>query len=69
MHSYQKTKGYTILPAQVQLQLSGFFLLSIWSTPVNTYFPKPIAWKILDAIIGVIMWSIALSLLYVIADK
>ena len=41
-----------------------FFFLAYGARLLTPIFQKPIAWKILDAIIGVIMWSIALSLFY-----
>ena len=41
-----------------------FFCLAYGARLLTPIFQKPIAWKILDAIIGVIMWSIALSLFY-----
>jgi len=41
-----------------------FFCLAYGARLLTPIFQKPRAWKILDAIIGVIMWSIALSLFY-----
>lgn len=41
-----------------------FFSLAYGSRLLTPIFQKPIAWKILDAIIGIIMWSIAFSLFY-----
>ena len=40
-----------------------FFLLGFGAIHLRKYFEKPIAWKILDSIIGVIMFAIAISLL------
>lgn len=43
-----------------------FFSLGYGARLLQPLFAKPIAWKILDAIIGVVMWAIAVSL---IVDK
>jgi L-lysine exporter family protein LysE/ArgO len=40
-----------------------FSLLAFGARYLAPLFAKPIAWKILDGIIGIIMWSIAFSLL------
>lgn len=40
-----------------------FFSLSYGARYLSPLFQKPVSWKILDGIIGVIMWSIAASLL------
>ena len=40
-----------------------FFTLGYGARVLTPFFGKPVAWKILDAIIGVVMWSIAASLL------
>ena len=42
-----------------------FFALSYGAGFLVPIFKKPIAWKILDIIIGAIMWGIALSVCYI----
>lgn len=42
--------------------LSGF-LARLWCALAAAVFAKPSAWRILDCIIGIIMWAIAFSLL------
>jgi L-lysine exporter family protein LysE/ArgO len=44
-----------------------FFLLSIAGKLLAPLFKKQIAWRILDTLVGVTMWSIALSLLFNLA--
>ena len=39
-----------------------FFSLAYGATQLGPLFRRPLAWRILDAAIGVIMWSIAFSL-------
>lgn len=41
-----------------------FFSLSYGARFLLPFFKKPIAWKVLDSIIGCIMWSIAFALLW-----
>lgn len=41
-----------------------FFTLGYGARYLGPLFQKPIAWKILDFLIGCIMWAIALSLLF-----
>ena len=40
-----------------------FFALGYGARILIPFFAKPVSWKILDAVIGVVMWSIAASLL------
>lgn len=40
-----------------------FFALGYGARLLEPLFAKPIAWKILDGIIGVVMWAIAVSLI------
>lgn len=40
-----------------------FFALGYGARYLRPLFAKPLAWKILEGIIGVVMWSIAISLL------
>lgn len=40
-----------------------FFALGYGARILIPFFAKPVSWKVLDAVIGVIMWSIAASLL------
>lgn len=40
-----------------------FFALGYGARYLETFFQKPLSWKILDFLIGCIMWAIALSLL------
>ena len=54
--------------AQIQFALGAisasfvFFWIGLCSTLFATYFQRPQAWKILDILIGCVMWSIAVSL-------
>ncbi len=41
-----------------------FFSLGYGSTQLRPLFNKPITWKLLDIFIGIVMWSIAASLLF-----
>lgn len=41
-----------------------FFALGYGARLLEPLFAKPIAWKILDGIIGVVMWGIALKLIF-----
>lgn len=43
--------------------VTWFFCLGYGAAYLGPLFQKPIAWKILDFIIGCVMWTIALSLL------
>ena len=40
-----------------------FFGLGYGARLLQPWFAKPVAWKVLDIAIGVVMWSIAISLL------
>lgn len=40
-----------------------FFTLAIGAQLLTPYFQKPLAWKILDTLIGLIMWTIAVLLI------
>ena len=40
-----------------------FFALGYGARILIPFFAKPVSWKILEAVIGVVMWSIAVSLL------
>ena len=40
-----------------------FFALGYGARILIPFFAKPVSWKILDAVIGVVMWFIAASLL------
>jgi L-lysine exporter family protein LysE/ArgO len=41
-----------------------FFSLGFGASQLKLLFAKPLTWKVLDIIIGIIMWSIAYSLIY-----
>ena len=41
-----------------------FFSLGYGATQLGPLFAKPFTWKVLDVIIGIVMWSIAYSLFY-----
>lgn len=45
-----------------------FFTLGYGATLLRPLFANPNAWKILDILIGIVMWSIAISLLIGIVD-
>ena len=40
-----------------------FFSLSFGGRALAPYFKEPVAWKVLDTLIGIIMWLIAISLI------
>ncbi len=40
-----------------------FFSLSFGGRALAPYFKKPVAWKILDTLVGIVMWMIAISLI------
>jgi len=41
-----------------------FYSLGFGAQFLSDFFKQPFSWRILDAIIGLIMWSIAFSLVY-----
>jgi len=43
-----------------------FFCLALGGQWMQRWFQSPIAWRILDAVVGVIMWTLAVSLVYTI---
>ncbi|MDD9857826.1 MAG: LysE/ArgO family amino acid transporter [Gammaproteobacteria bacterium] len=40
-----------------------FFALGYGARALTPFFSRPVSWKILDALIGVVMWSVAANLL------
>ncbi|HEY9079674.1 LysE/ArgO family amino acid transporter [Magnetovibrio sp.] len=51
------------LTGAVSASLMWFYALAFAATKLAPLFRAPVTWKILDAAIGVVMWSIAISLL------
>ena len=41
-----------------------FYLLGFGARLLSNFFKHPVSWRILDGIIGIVMWSIAFSLVY-----
>lgn len=41
-----------------------FFLLALGGQWLQRWFQKPAAWRILDGVVGVIMWSLSFSLIW-----
>ena len=41
-----------------------FYSLGFGARLLSNFFEHPFSWKILDGIIGIVMWSIAYSLVY-----
>ena len=62
LHETQRT--YYIIGASVA-SITWFFCLSYGARLLIPFFKKPISWKILDTLIGIIMWSIAYTVCYI----
>jgi L-lysine exporter family protein LysE/ArgO len=41
-----------------------FYSLGFGARLLSNFFEHPVSWRILDGIIGIVMWSIAFSLVY-----
>ena len=53
--------GFTL--STLSASFAWFFALGYGARSLRGLFERPLAWKILDAIIALVMWAIAASLL------
>lgn len=58
------SQKYAFLLGALSASFLWFFALGFGARLLLPLFAKPITWRILDAVIGLIMWAIAGSLLY-----
>lgn len=61
--TFQGTGRYIFGAGAILASFIWFFSLSFGGRALAPYFEKPAAWRFLDTLIGVIMWTIALTLI------
>ena len=61
---HENQRIYYIIGASIASTM-WFFCLSYGARLLIPFFKKPISWKILDTLIGIIMWCIAYSICYI----
>lgn len=61
---YAWTQRIWFLGGAVTASALWFYTLAFAATKLAPLFRTPVTWKILDALIGVVMWGIAFSLLH-----
>lgn len=57
------TGRYVFGAGAITASFLWFFSLSFGGRALAPYFKEPVAWKVLDTLIGIIMWLIAMSLI------
>ena len=57
------TGRYVFGAGAITASFLWFFSLSFGGRALAPYFKEPVAWKVLDTLIGIIMWLIAISLI------
>lgn len=62
-NQYTGKQGYFALGA-ISASFCFFFALGYGARLLKPLFAKPISWRILDFLIGIVMWLIAFSLIY-----
>lgn len=62
-NQYPGAEGYFALGA-ITSSFCFFFSLGYGARLLAPLFAKPIAWRVLDFLIGIVMWLIAISLIY-----
>lgn len=61
--NFPGTGRYIFGAGAITASFIWFFSLSFGGRALAPYFEKPVAWRVLDTMIGIIMWLIALSLI------
>lgn len=61
---HENQRVYYIIGASIASTM-WFFCLSYGTRLLIPFFKNPISWKILDTLIGIIMWCIAYSICYI----
>ena len=62
--STQYSENTHFAAGAIASSLIFFYSLGFGARLLSNFFIHPVSWRILDGIIGIVMWSIAFSLVY-----